>query len=105
MKKLLFKRRLTCMWRYSFSVVSACCSQNRQTAHTGCSSQSDQSLMNKSQKDSFSCGKRRDILRKGNSDSTFTTLEINLEKLNILKGWERQRGFIAGYMITICCRV
>lgn len=48
---------------------------------------------------------RRDILRKGNSDSAFTTLEINPEKQNILKGWKRQSGFIAGYMITIWCRV
>lgn len=50
-------------------------------------------------------GKRRNILRKGNSDSAFSTLEINPEKLSILKGWKRQCGFIAGYTITIWCRV
>lgn len=85
--------------------MSACCSQNRQTAHTGCSSQSDQSLVIKSQKDSFSCGKETRHFRKGNSDSAFTTLEINPEKLNILKGWKRQCGFIAGCMITVWRRV
>ena len=35
---------LTSMWTHNFSIVSACFSQNRHTADTGCSSQSDQSL-------------------------------------------------------------
>ena len=65
MKELIFKTSLTCIWRYNFSVVSACCSQNRQTAHTGCSSQSDQSLMIKNQKDSFNCGKEKRHFVKG----------------------------------------
>lgn len=45
--------RLTSMWAHSCSVVSACFSQNRHTAETGHSSQSDQSLCPAEKADPF----------------------------------------------------